>query len=214
MPDYYNIANESDLMKLEYEDDSKIDYYGSDIPDENREGIWYFDIWHSGIERSPRKYQNENKWISSEKYGGSSGSTFIPNESLDGVAGCVRAKIENGTYTTEKLQEYDTGENMRDIKSVIAPNIGNYGMTARQKISITNDSNEPINIQYYIYSSAKELYHFAANLPQLYKSSEGGSYSMKASETPDTPEVISLVNKLQPNQNVDYYIGYSNNDKL
>ncbi len=36
----------SDMLTLEYRDDSKLDYYGPDVPQSERNNVWLFDIYH------------------------------------------------------------------------------------------------------------------------------------------------------------------------
>lgn len=41
-----NTATASDMLKLEYKDDSKLDYYGKNVPEAERDNIWRMDIYH------------------------------------------------------------------------------------------------------------------------------------------------------------------------
>ncbi len=42
-----SITAESDMLTLEYIDDSKLDYYGDNVPESERDNVWIFDPFHS-----------------------------------------------------------------------------------------------------------------------------------------------------------------------
>lgn len=63
-------AAESDILPLYYKDNSKLGFYGSAVPDTERDNIWRFDTVHSAV----RKYD--------AKYKTGAAKDFIPNFTL------------------------------------------------------------------------------------------------------------------------------------
>ena len=48
----------SDMLSLQYKDDSKLSYYGENVPESKRDNIWVFDIFHMDT----KKYQEGMEW--------------------------------------------------------------------------------------------------------------------------------------------------------
>ena len=67
--DYWSKQNgdETGMIKLEYEDDSKLMYYGKDVPEEERDNIWRFDTTHTDVPVYPGEDTGYTK------------NTYVPN---------------------------------------------------------------------------------------------------------------------------------------
>ncbi|MCC8160824.1 MAG: S-layer homology domain-containing protein [Oscillospiraceae bacterium] len=103
-----SISVESDLLALTYEDDSKLDYYGSNVKKKNKNNVWTWDPYHSDT----AAYPNSSTWYSADDY--------EPNYELSvkrnnegyacsmgnyGVTECYNLKVKNVT-NEDKYFEY------------------------------------------------------------------------------------------------------------
>lgn len=90
---------ESDMLPLKYKDKSKLNYYGENVPEEDRDDVWYFDTKHSDTMEYPGEFSGYTQ------------ADYIPNYVLD-------------------LHKDNVG---------YACSMGNYGVTLRYNLKITNN---------------------------------------------------------------------------
>lgn len=105
-----DIAVQSDLLTLQYKDDSKLEYYGSKVKKKDKNNIWTWDPFHSDT----ASYQGDVTWYNEEEY--------VPNYMLSekrsnqgyacsmgnyGVTETYNLKVKN-TTDTDKYFEYET----------------------------------------------------------------------------------------------------------
>jgi len=53
-----NVAAGSDMLELSYRDDTKRSFYGRDVPEDSKDNIWRFDIYH----HDTKEYQSGMPW--------------------------------------------------------------------------------------------------------------------------------------------------------
>ena len=126
------IAAESDLMLIEYRDDSKLELYGAEA--EGKDNIWRFDPYHTKIVESDERL---------EKYGIEPGDRFVPNDE------------------TSKLP-YPTGyeKSTDEFYSDTACNLGNFGVTYRYRFNFENSGERERKFVFDMSSIAGQVYRF------------------------------------------------------
>ena len=107
---------ESDMLGFTYKDDEKLDMYGDNVPESERDNIWKMDVYHYDT----KEYKPEFPW---------SAEDYRPNA---------------------ELPEYDAD---KPLYSELRFNIGNFGVTNRHNITVTNSDAIPRALNYYIESS-------------------------------------------------------------
>ena len=104
-----SIAAQSDLITLKYEDDSKLEYYGSRVKQNKKDNVWVWDPFHSDT----AGYEGAVTWYEPDEY--MPNYPLSPNRSNQGYAcsmgnyGVVEAynlKVKNIT-DADKYFEYD-----------------------------------------------------------------------------------------------------------
>lgn len=96
------VAAGSDMLSLAYKDDTKLNYYGKDVPQVDRDNIWHFDIYH----HDTTAYQQGMPWNENE---------HIPN-----------------AFTSDTLDINNLPNTEWEL------NLGNFGVTNRYHLTITN----------------------------------------------------------------------------
>lgn len=146
------IAAESDMMRLEYKDDTKLSLYGGNVLE--RDNIWRFDPYHT------KCYFSDDKL---ELYDIPTGGEFVPNSEMKNV-------------------RYPKGNEIsgREFYAAAACNLGNFGVTNAYAIHIKNDSADTRKLSYEMKSIAGQVYRWRmkdgdGNII----SDDGGSYYMK-----------------------------------
>ncbi len=112
-----NTAAGSDMLSLAYKDDTKLDFYGENVPEAERDNIWHMDIYH---------YDTKN---------------YNP-----GMPGKAEDHIPNA-FTSETLDI----NNLPDLNWQF--NLGNFGVTNRYHLNITNYDAVPRTLNYSIESA-------------------------------------------------------------
>lgn len=115
-------AAESDILPLYYRDDTKLNFYGLNIADSEKDNIWRFDTLHSAL----RKYE--------PRFNTGLESDFIPNFLLS-------VDTDNHEY---------------------ACNIGNYGVAASYKMTVTNETDE-VKYCSLVLTAASEIIAYESN---------------------------------------------------
>lgn len=59
---------ESDMVQIKYKDDSKLQYYGSEVSESERDNVWIFDCFHSDTKEYDIKYNFSSKDIYSPNF--------------------------------------------------------------------------------------------------------------------------------------------------
>ena len=54
-------AAESDILPLYYKDNYKLDYYGKNVPEDEKDNIWRFDTLHSALRKYEQQYSNTSE---------------------------------------------------------------------------------------------------------------------------------------------------------
>ncbi len=152
------IAAESDIMLLEYKDDTKLDLYGEDIDD--ADNIWRFDPFHTKV------YADD--YTSSEEkilkgFNIALGDDFVPNGEMSEIA-------------------YPTGyeESSDEFYKYAACNLGNFGVTNRYVIHLSNEGSEDRTFEFDMKSIAGQVYRYSQtdeNGKTI--TDDGGYYYMK-----------------------------------
>ena len=132
------IAAESDIMPLEYADDTKLQLYGAAAA--GRDNIWRFDPYHTktygGYDAAWEKKLKE--------YGIAVGGDFEPNSSI------LEANYPKGTeVSTDEFYTYT------------ACNLGNFGVTNVYKIRLCNSGTEERQFGLSIRSIAGQVYRYS-----------------------------------------------------
>lgn len=121
------IAAESDMIRLQYEDDSKIGYYGSGA--KNKNNIWYLDVFHDEKQYPTAKWYDEaTGTYKTEPVTENIDSSFKPNTILPALY---------DTNNTPDVTNYD-----------IAASLGNYGVESTYDITFTNTGSEDKVIEF------------------------------------------------------------------
>ncbi len=107
-----NVAAGSDMLSLKYKDDTKLTYYGSAVPEEEKDNVWIFDLYH----HDTQGYENGMPWKK---------DTHIPN-----------------AFSSEVLDL----NNLPDVDWEF--NLGNFGVTNRYHISVTNNTDSKKYLNY------------------------------------------------------------------
>lgn len=151
------IAAESDLMKLEYRDETKLSLYGKDV--KTIDGVWRFDAYHTKLYGG---YKGKDKRIL-KRYGAEVGDSFVPNGEM------AQLKYPTGSEpSTDKFYRYT------------ACNLGNFGVTDIYDIDAVNYGTAPRSLTFEIKSIAGQVYRYSQTdgLGQEVTGS-GGDYIMK-----------------------------------
>lgn len=152
----YPIAAESDLMMLEYTDDTKCGLYGDKINE--HENIWYFDAYHTKIYSN--EYNKHDRNILSS-YNIKTDGYFQPNQSMDSVIHPLGNEISDN-----------------DFYKYTACNLGNFGVTTKYKINIENISRKDRIFDFKMKSIAGQVYRFCQTdvYGNIIKSDDGNYY--------------------------------------
>lgn len=134
------IAAESDLMQLKYVDDSKMALYGSQVPEGWRNNVWQFDALHT------KHYGGyDAAWQEAlTGYGVPVGERFQPNIDMKDV------KHPAGTALCDD-----------DFYKYNACNLGNFGVTERYEITLTNTDRKPRIFRFSMRSIAGQVYRYS-----------------------------------------------------
>ena len=152
------IAAESDLMLLEYRDEEKLMQYGEDIND--RDNIWRFDAFHT---KACVLDIDEETTAALNSYGIKTVDNFVPNSPMTNV------KHPKGN----KLSSYD-------FYKYTACNLGNFGVTNRYIMHISNTGSMSRKFSFNLSSIAGQVYRFSqvsADGRVIYD--DGGEWIMK-----------------------------------
>ena len=152
------IAAQSDLMILEYRDDTKLGLYGENVT--NKDNIWRFDASHTKTYSDT--YTASDKELI-EGYGVMTGGDFVPNSEMSAL-------------------NYPTGSEIStdDFYRLTACNLGNFGVTSRYVIHLKNEGSTARKFKFDMSSIAGQVYRFsqtASDGTVVYD--DGGSYYMK-----------------------------------
>lgn len=152
------IAAESDLLPLKYRDDTKLSLYGSSVKD--MDNIWIFDPYHTKLYSDT--YTGADRDLISS-YGAPLGNDFEPN-------------IETA------ILDYPTGDELcsDDFYRLTACNLGNFGVTTRYDIELTNEDEKTRQFCFDMSSIAGQVYRYSCTDESgNIRYSDGGSYIMK-----------------------------------
>lgn len=152
------IAAESDLLPLKYRDDTKLSLYGSSVKD--TDNIWIFDPYHTKIYSDT--YTGADRDLISS-YGVPLGNNFEPN-------------IETAVL------EYPTGDELcsDDFYRLTACNLGNFGVTTRYEIELSNEDEKTRQFCFDMSSISGQVYRYSCTDESgNVRYSDGGSYIMK-----------------------------------
>ena len=156
--EYAPIAAESDLMILEYKDDTKLALYGEDA--ENPDNIWRFDPFHNKLYSRELAALNLSKL---EQYGVETGGSFEPNGKI--------SELEHPEGTEISSDEF---------YSLIALNLGNFGVTNIYKIHISNSGDSDREFSFDMKSIAGQVYRYKQTSSDGdIITDDGGYYYMK-----------------------------------
>jgi len=154
----YPITAESDMVKLEYTDNTKTELYGKNS--DERDNIWYFDPYHTKI------YDNlydENEKSLLNSYNIKTDHFFEPNGLMENV---------NHPLGNEMSDD--------DFYKYTACNLGNFGVTEKYVIHIKNSGGNDRKFKFNMKSIAGQVYKFKqtdADGNVVYD--DGGMYYMK-----------------------------------
>ena len=123
------IAAERDLLTFKYKDDSKLELYGENVPEEERDNVWILDAYHS----------DAREWYESS---GMSREDFIPNAVLDVDRdnqgyGCSMGNY--GVLTTYHIRIDNQGEKTRYLE-YIANTASNIIVYTGDDIDLTDNT--------------------------------------------------------------------------
>ena len=152
------IAAQSDLMVLEYRDDTKLSLYGQNVGE--RDNIWRFDAFHTKTYSD--SYADDDRRLI-ESYGLKLGDDFAPNTEMSAL-------------------DYPTGTEPcpYDFYRLTACNLGNFGVTNRYIIHLKNDGTAARELMFDMSSIAGQVYRYSQTTPDgTVICSDGGSYIMK-----------------------------------
>lgn len=152
------IAAESDLLPLEYVDESKTVLYGEGV--KNKDNVWRFDPYHTKLYNDEF---NEQDMKLIDEYGVSTGDLFVPNNEMS----------ELNYPKDNEICSYD-------FYRLTACNLGNFGVTTRYEIQLTNEDEKSRQFWFDINSISGQVYRYKCideNGVERY--SDGGSYIMK-----------------------------------
>lgn len=151
------IAAESDMMVLEYKDQTKLGLYGENV--EERDDVWRFDPFHT-------KIYGGYDTIYSDKlnsFGVAVGSDFIPNASILDIN-----YPQNAEISTDEFYTYN------------ACNLGNFGVTTKYRINVKNNGSRNRNFVFNFKSIAGQVYRYKQiDLLGNVIQSDEGNYVMK-----------------------------------
>lgn len=108
-----NLVDESNILRLLYEDESKLGYYGENVPEDERDSVWIFDASHS----------DTMEW--KEEMG-----------------------VEKADYSPNYLLSTDKNN------IGYACSVGNYGVTLRYNLKITNSAATAKYLEYAVSTAA------------------------------------------------------------
>ena len=95
-------ADESNMLSFTYKDDSKLSYYGVNVPDNEKENVWYFDTRHNDVV------------VHQPSYGPK--AHFKPNTNERYSSGYSHCNLGNyGVFETYNLSFNNTTESMRYV---------------------------------------------------------------------------------------------------
>lgn len=154
----YPIAAESDLMLLEYKDDTKLSLYGEGVTE--RDNIWRFDPYHTKYYGG---YDSDTEQALAE-YGASVGADFSPNISILDIDYPVGSEI-----CSDEFYSYN------------ACNLGNFGVTSRYEIHLNNTGTENRSLSFTFSSIAGQVYRYSQTDSATGETvkDDGGVYIMK-----------------------------------
>ena len=101
IPTQFHVV-ETDMLKFKYKDDSKLRYYGTGIPKDEQEDVWYFDTYHSDSSEYPGKSSGYTKRNYSPNYEIPANVTDYTTCNLGnyGVKEQYKVNITNDGWTT------------------------------------------------------------------------------------------------------------------
>lgn len=154
------IAAESDIMVLEYTDDTKLALYGDDVPETWKNNVWRFDPYHT------KHYGNyDDEWNARlESYGVPTEERFQPNIDI------IDTNSPSGTaIATDEFYKYN------------ACNLGNFGVTERYKIHLKNSGTRERQFSFTLSSIAGQVYRYSLTDSETGEiiTDDGGTYIMK-----------------------------------
>lgn len=151
------IAAESDLMLIEYKDGTKLPLYGKNA--ENKDNIWHFDAYHTKVYSiSDRKYNRKLR-----SFGIQTDDTFVPNGNMHDTDYPKGAEV-----STDEFYKYT------------ACNLGNFGVTEKYKIHVSNTGTKQRAFWFDIKSIAGQVYRYTqTDSSGRIISSDDGRYIMK-----------------------------------
>ncbi len=131
------IAAESDLMLLQYPDKTKSEQYGENVT--NTDNIWRFDPYHT---KCYEETAENSSFLSS--YGIPTGDDFIPNSEMG-------------------LADHPKGDEIsdNDFYKYTACNLGNFGVTTRYIIHVSNTDNAARTFSFSMKSIAGQVYRYS-----------------------------------------------------
>ena len=154
------IAAESDIMRLEYKDDTKYGLYGSNVAESEKDNVWRFDPYHTkhygGYDKAAEKALRE--------YGVAVGENFIPNSSILDINYPKGSEI-----STDEFYAYN------------ACNLGNFGVTSRYIVHLKNSGTAQRTFSFSMESIAGQVYRYSQIDAQSGEiiADDGGKYIMK-----------------------------------
>lgn len=150
------VAAESDQMRLEYRDDTKLPLYGKNVS--VTDNIWRFDPYHTKLYGGyDTEYEQELK-----RYGAAVGDDFIPNGNMADLR-----YPQDGEKSTDEFYKYT------------ACNLGNFGVTEIYNIHAANLGDKPRTLKFEFKSIAGQVYRYRQTCGGLPVSDDGGKYLMK-----------------------------------
>lgn len=151
------IAAESDMMLLEYIDDTKLTLYGKKA--EYKDNIWRFDPFHT------KTYGGYDVDYSNklESFGIVTGDKFMPNGSMADI------QYPKGTELSSN-----------EFYKYTACNLGNFGVTEKYKIHVSNTGKKTRKFTFDLKSIAGQVYRYKqTDKDGKMTASDGGQYIMK-----------------------------------
>lgn len=129
-------ADVTGMIELTYEDDSKLDYYGEDVPKKERDNIWHFDTNHADTHQYESKYTTQKR------------DTYVPNFKIDASQDSVGFATNLGNYGVTYTYELSIRNDGRKTRYFT------YVPTTNSKILVyTNENGEEAE-----YAFAKPFY--------------------------------------------------------
>ncbi len=143
-------ADVTGMIEIEYEDNSKLDYYGKDVKEDEKDNVWHFDVFHADTHQYEAVYKTQSP------------DTYTPNFEIDASQDSIGFATNLGNYGvtyTYELSITNDGDKTRYFT---------YAPTTNSRIIVyTNENGEEAEYAFVkkFYSTAQQDVMSVVELP-------------------------------------------------